>query len=69
MNPASVGPSQHTRVLRVRSSAWGQGKSSDVLEPSPPRTGVASLPEGTSVDDARCKFSKVEASYSRYAMD
>ena len=53
VNPAKVGPSQYTRLTRVRSSAWGVGTPFDLLEPLPPLGGVASLPEGVTVDDDR----------------
>jgi len=53
VNPAKVGPSQRTRLARVRSSAWGVGSPFDVLEPLPPAGGVASLPEGVNVEDDR----------------
>jgi hypothetical protein len=53
VNPAKVGPSQYTRLTRVRSSGWGVGTPFDLLEPLPPLGGVASLPEGVTVDDDR----------------
>ena len=42
VNPASVGPSQRTRLVRVRSSRWAIRSASEVLEVVPPRGGTAS---------------------------
>ncbi len=49
MNPASVGPSQRTRLVRVRSSRWAIGSASEVLEVVPPRGGTAARVPQTGV--------------------